>query len=135
MSAFEDFVQLELPKRPYLNTDVAQESVLVRRGAGPRQLAGVTLTNGQVVGMVGGVVQGITLADGASFKKYVETVSSALATWTVIHNQGSTNFIAQVFDSDGKVIIPNEIETTDSNTVTVKLGTAATGSIRIIFLD
>ena len=68
MSAFEDFVQFELPKRPYLQTDVAQETVMVRRGPGPRQLAGVSITEGQIVSMVGGVIVGVTAA-ALTFRK------------------------------------------------------------------
>lgn len=57
MSAFEDFVQLELPKRPYTEDDPNPESVYVRRGPGPRQTVGVTLTaEGHVPVLKGGVV-------------------------------------------------------------------------------
>lgn len=134
MSAFEDFVQLELPKRPYLDADVAAETVIVRRGVGPRQLGAVALTNGQVLGMVGGTVQGVTLSAGASFKKYSETFTAA-STWTVVHNQASTVFVAQVFDADGDQIIPDEIETTSASTITVRFTSATAGSIRVIFLE
>ena len=134
MSAFEDFVQLELPKRPYLETDVATETVLVRRGPGPRQLGAVTLTDGQVLGRVAGVIQGVTLSAGASFKKYSEGFNSQ-SIWVVTHNQTSTNYLAQVFDGDGKLMIPDEIETTSSSVVTVRFNTPATGTIRLVFLD
>ena len=134
MSAFEDFVQLELPKRPYLDTDVAVETVIVRRGVGPRQLGAVTLTNGQVLGMVGGTLQGVAIGAGATFKKYSETFTAA-STWTVTHGQASTNFVAQVYDSTGDLIIPDEIETTSANVVTIRFTSATAGSIRIIFLD
>lgn len=134
MSAFEDFVQLELPKRPYLNSDVAQETVIVRRGVGPRQLGAVTLVDGQVLGMVGGTLQGVTLSAGASFKKYSQTFGAA-TTWTVSHGQASTIFVAQIFDAGGNLIFPDEIETTNSNTITVRFNTATAGSVRVIFLE
>ena len=35
---FEDFIQLELPNRPWMASDVQEESVIVRRGQGARQL-------------------------------------------------------------------------------------------------
>ena len=57
MSAFEDFVQQELPKRGYLNSDVAQETIIIRRGAGPRQFDAVTLGEGEVLAKVGGSVE------------------------------------------------------------------------------
>ena len=134
MSAFEDFVQLELPKRPYLNTDPAQETVIVRRGAGPRQLGAVTLTDGQVLGKVGGVLTGVSIGAGATFKKYTETFA-ADSEWIVVHSQNSSVFLAQVFDSTGRVIIPDEIETTDVNTITVKFNTPIAGKITVIFLE
>lgn len=50
MSAFEDFVQLELPKRPFTEADPAPESILIRRGPGPRQAVGVPLaSDGDIV--------------------------------------------------------------------------------------
>lgn len=134
MSAFEDFVQLELPKRPYLNTDPAQETVIVRRGAGPRQLGAVSLTDGQVLGKVGGVLTGVSIGAGASFKKYTETFS-ADSEWIVNHSQNSNVYVAQVFDSTGRVIIPDEIETTDVDTITVHFNTPVAGKITIIFLE
>lgn len=134
MSAFEDFVQLELPKRPYLNTDVAQETVIVRRGAGPRQLGAVTLTNGQVLGMVGGTLQGVAIGAGATFKKYSQTFTASTV-WTVTHGQASTVFVAQVYNDEGDQIIPDEIETTDANTITVRFNSGTAGSIRVIFLE
>lgn len=134
MSAFEDFVQLELPKRPYLETDVAQETVIVRRGAGPRQLGGVSLTDGQVLGKVGGVLTGVAIGAGATFKKHTEAFASS-DTWVVNHNQASTVYVAQVFDDSGRVIIPGEIETTSANTITVMFNVPTSGHITVIFLE
>jgi hypothetical protein len=135
MSAFEDFVQLELPKRPYLETDVSTETVIVRRGLGPRQLSSVALTDGQVLGKVAGVLTGVSIGAGATFKKYSETISVASSTWTITHGQASSVFIAQAFDAAGNVIIPDEIRTTSSSVVTVLFNTAQTGSIKLIFLE
>jgi hypothetical protein len=135
MSAFEDFVQLELPKRPYLETDVSTETVIVRRGLGPRQLSSVSMTDGQVLGKVGGVLTGVSIGAGATFKKYSETIAVASSTWTITHGQASSVFIAQAFDAAGNVIIPDEIQTTSSSVVTVLFNTAQTGSIKLIFLE
>ncbi len=134
MSAFEDFVQLELPKRPYLASDPAQETVIVRRGAGPRQLGAVTLTDGQVLGKVGGVLTGVSIGAGATFKKYTQTYA-ADTEWVVTHNQNSSVFIAQIFDDTGKVIIPDEIETTSANVITVTFNIATAGKVTVIFLE
>lgn len=134
MSAFEDFIQLEIPKRPYLETDVSTETVIVRRGIGPRQLGSVTLTDGQVLGKVAGTLQGVTIGAGATFKKYSNAYASA-ASWVVAHGQASTDYIAQVFDASGNAIIPNEIVATDANTVTILFSSAVAGSARLIFLS
>jgi hypothetical protein len=136
MSAFEDFVQLELPKRPYLSTDVAEETVIVRRGAGPRQLNAVTLTNGQVLGMVGGVLVGTTVASlGNGVRKAILNVTVDDAQWDIPHGLNSTNVIVQVVDAAGYVIIPKEIQILDANNITVYFNTAQTGTARVIFLD
>jgi hypothetical protein len=134
MSAFEDFVQLELPKRPYLDTDVSTETVIIRRGAGPRQLDSVALTDGQVLGKVSGTLQGVTIGAGATFKKYSNSYTSSTS-WVVAHGQASTDYIAQVFDATGNAIIPNEIVATNSNTVTILFSTAVAGTARLIFLS
>jgi len=135
MSAFQDFVQLELPKRPYLDTDVAVETVIVRRGVGPRQLSAVTLVNGQVLGMVAGTLQGVPIGAGATLKKYSETISVAATAWTLTHGQASTNFVAQVFSDTGSAVIPDEIETTSAAVITVRFNTPQTGTFRAIFLE
>lgn len=134
MSAFEDFVQLELPKRPYLNVDVAQETVLIRRGAGPRQLDAVALTDGQVLGKVAGVIQGVAVGEGATFKKYIETFTASTL-WEVEHSLATTDVLVQVFDGSGFVIIPSEIQVIDANTVEVSFNTDQAGTVRIIGLS
>ena len=136
MSAFEDFVQLELPKRPYTETDTAQESVLVRRGPGPRQHVGVALAEGQVVAMVGGQIVGTTVASlGTGVRKAILTVTSASALWNIPHNLGSTNAIVQVVDNNGYVLLPNETRIVDANNITLTFNTVQTGVARVIFLD
>lgn len=141
MSAFEDFVQTELPKRPYLNTDVSQETVVIRRGAGPRQLAAVTFAEGQVLVMIGGVLVAKTIQEilgspsGSLLRSYVLNVTVAAGTWTITHNLNSENVIVQIFDENKFVMIPNSIQIIDANVVRVTFGTAATGIARVVFLD
>ena len=89
MSAFEDFVQQELPKRGYLNSDVGQETVIIRRGPGPRQFDAVNLAEGQVLGKVGGVLTGVNVTDpevggGEPLRKAVMEVSSPSQTWNIL---------------------------------------------------
>jgi hypothetical protein len=139
MSAFENFVQIELPKRPYLDTDVAQETVMVRRGPGPRQLAGVTLTEGQVLGLVGGRLVGVTPSGsgggGGSVRSYVLTVAIGTTLWTMRHNYNSNNVIVQVFDETGTVILPHDIQIIDTNNIALKFYSNQAGVARAIFLD
>jgi len=137
MSAFEDFIQVELPRRPWTVDDPAQETVPVRRGAGPRQLEFVELLDGQVLGKVGGVVQGITIPGLGSDlipKSYIhieDPLPSAL--WTITHNLDSEDFVIYVTNADGNQIIPNEIATLDANTVLVDFNVPITGKAVMVF--
>jgi NADPH:quinone reductase-like Zn-dependent oxidoreductase len=136
MSAFDDFVQLELPKRPYLNTDPATETVMVRRGTGPRQLQPVALTEGQVLAFVNGELVGTLVSSlGNGVRKAVLPVNTAASTWTITHNLNSMNAIIQIVDASGYVVLPSEIQITSANVITVTFGTAMTGVARAIFLD
>jgi hypothetical protein len=138
MSAFEDFVQTELPKRPYLTADVSQETVMVRRGAGPRQLAAVALADKQVIALVNGVLVGTTVAAlGNGVRKAVLTVPllSEADQWDIVHNFGSTNAIIQVVDHDGFVVTPDLIQIVDANSIQILFNTAQAGTARVIFLD
>ena len=140
MSAFEDFVQQELPKRGYLNTDVNQETVIVRRGPGPRQFAAVQLAEGQILGLVAGVLRGVYVTDpgiggDTIVRKAILTQSTPSLTWTVTHNLGSENVIVQAFDENKFVIIPNTIQIVNNNTVSLTWNTAQVGVARVIFLD
>lgn len=136
MSAFEDFVQLELPKRPYLEADPAQETVMVRRGQGPRQLAAVSLTEKQVLAMVNGQLVGTTVSSlGNAIRKAVLSVTTAATTWSIPHNLGSRNVIIQVFDDDGYMVIPADIQIVDENNIEITFNSAQTGTARVAFLD
>ena len=136
MSAFDDFIQLELPKRPYLDTDVAVETIMVRRGAGPRQLSSVPLTNGQVVSMVNGVITGVAASAVAPpIRKSILVVTTASSLWTIAHNLNSTNAIVQIVDGAGLVMFPDAISFVDSNTITVSFHSNQAGTARAIFLD
>ena len=136
MSAFEDFVQTELPKRGYLNSDVAQETVIVRRGAGPRQFDAITLTEGQVLALVNGQLAGVNVqAVGGGVRKAVLTVTQATETWELQHNLNSKEVIIQAFDPEGFVILPDTMQVVDENTVRITFNSALTGTARIIFLD
>jgi len=134
MSAFEDFVQVELPKRGYLNTDPAQETIIVRRGAGPRQFDAITLQEGQVLAFVNGALVGLPLA-GNGIRKAIVPVTTPAMTWVVNHNFNSENVIVQAFDNNKSVIFPDSITINDPDTITITFNTVQSGTARIIFLD
>lgn len=138
MSAFEDFVQQELPKRGYLNSDVAQETIIIRRGAGPRQFDAVTLGEGEVLAKVGGVLTSISISGlgaGSPLRKAILPVVEADDTWTIAHNLNSENVIVQAFDENKYVLIPDTIRIVDANTVELTFSTAQAGTARVVFLD
>ena len=134
MSAFEDFVQVELPKRGYLNQDPEQESIIVRRGPGPRQFDAIKLEEGQVLGFVNGQLAPMALA-GAGIRKAIVPVAVASVLWTVQHNFGSENVIVQCFDENKSVIFPDSITIIDSDTIEIAFHSLQSGTARIIFLD
>ncbi len=134
MSAFEDFVQVELPKRGYLDADPAQESIIVRRGPGPRQFDAIKLAEGQVLGVVNGMLAPMQLA-GAGIRKAVLPVEEAAAEWVVNHGFDSENAIVQCFDAGNSVIFPDSITIDDGDTITIRFNSLQSGTARIIFLD
>ncbi|SBV38369.1 hypothetical protein BN7874_199 [Phage NCTB] len=127
MSAFTDFVQTELPLRPYLAADVAANSVIVRQGAGPRQLSGIQLSAGEILMNIDGTLQAVLLDDVAgNADTFVHVQESAATTWVIAHNMNSELYIVQIFDENGKVIVPDDVETTDANTVTIVFNSTPT---------
>jgi hypothetical protein len=124
MSAFTDFIQIELPLRPYLANDVAANSVIVRQGTGPRQLSGIELTEGQIIMNIEGTLQAVLLEDVAgSTDAYVHLQEAASSTWEIEHNTNTELFVINVFEADGTVIVPDSITVIDADNVTVSFGT------------
>lgn len=134
MSQFETFIQTELPKRGYLDSDVPQETIIVRRGPGPRQFDAITLEDGQVLARVNGVLVGMNLA-GNGIRKAIVPVDVPATSWVVNHNFDSENAIVQCFDEGKSVIFPDSIKIDDGDTITITFNKNQTGTARIIFLD
>lgn len=131
---FEDFIQREMPLRPFLPADVAQESVIVRRGVGPRQMSGVVLSEGQVLGLKEGVLQGVAAGTGGSSVDAVTfEQTEAATTWTVTHNRNNVNVLVNVYDAAGKAFVPSDLTVT-ANTVVVDLLEAQAGRVVLIFI-
>lgn len=131
---FEDFIQREMPLRPFLPSDVALESVIVRRGQGPRQMAGVQLAEGQVLGLKDGVLQGVEAgAGGTAVDAVVHVQEEAATTWTITHNRNNVNVVVDVYDADGKWFVPNGLQVT-ANTVVIDVLEAQAGRVVLIFI-
>jgi len=130
---FEDFIQREIPLRPFLPADVTQESVIVRRGAGPRQMAGVVLEEGQVLGLRDGVLQGVEASHGTSVDAVTFVQEEPATSWTVTHNRNNVNAVVNVYDDKGNWFQPNGLTVT-ANTVVIELLEAQAGRVVLIFI-
>ena len=58
---------------------------------------------------------------------YAHLQAEASSVWSVTHNLQTTSVNVQVYDGNNRVVIPDEIQTTGPNTLTIALGTAMAG--------
>lgn len=128
-SPFEAFIQLELPKRPYLEEDAPQESIIVRRGAGPRQLQGVTINEGEVLGLVDGQLAGVMPGAGG----HSHTQALAAQEWVVTHDKGNRNVVVTILDEEYQEIIADSVQVGE-NAITISFTEAQTGYANILFI-
>jgi len=63
---------------------------------------------------------------------YTHVQSSASATWTVTHDLNTAMVNVMVYDTSNRVVIPNNIEIVDDNTVAVYLASAAQGRVVVL---
>lgn len=139
LEAFVQYVQAELFRRPFLNNDPAQETVMVRRGGGPRQLAAISIADGEVLANVGGTITGVpagSLGGGGSAerKKLHEQTVPAL-TWTVTHTYSSVNVEVYVVDTDNKRVEPDDIQAVDNDTVVITFTQLQAGKALLRWYD
>ena len=134
MSAFEDFIQVELPKRGYLNSDVPQNSIIIRKGAGPRQFDAISLAQGQTL-TVDSKGDLVSVNPSSLIKKFILTVGTPSTLWVLTHNLSSENVIVQCFDENKNVIFPDTVQIVDANEIRVTFSVAQQGVARVIFLD
>ena len=87
-----------------------------------RIVAGGTVESG------GGSGGPVVTSDG-----YLFTQGVASDLWTINHFAGTTNLLIQIFDSANNLVIPDNVELVNINTVEVTLSTPITGTARIIF--
>lgn len=53
-------------------------------------------------------------------------------TWIVKHTRALDNFLVQVYDSNGRMIIPNNISRVDKNTLNITVNKKTTGFVKLI---
>lgn len=136
LEAFVQFVQAELFRRPFLNSDASQETVMVRRGGGPRQLAGLSIADGEILGNVGGTLVGIPSGSvGSSERKALHTQAIASVEWTVAHTYNSVNVEVYVVDESNTRVEPDGIQATDSNTVVITFAQPQAGKALLRWYD
>jgi hypothetical protein len=128
---FETFVQTELPLRPFVTSNPAQETVLVRRGAGPRQYEAITIGEGEVLGKVNGQLASMKIAGVIKANVHFDVASTE---WLIEHDNQTTDVIVQAFDNDNEVIYPESIKVVDDGTVRILFNSTQQGYARIIFL-
>tara|TARA_B100000700_G_scaffold101966_1_gene114973 strand:+ start:24247 stop:24654 length:408 start_codon:yes stop_codon:yes gene_type:complete len=132
-NSFENFIQLELPKRPYMAEDVPQESVILRRGAGPRQLGGLSLAEGHIPMMVNGKLTSVPAPSGSGGANgYSFAANTPAATWTIEHGKGSTNAVVTLLDTDMREILCDDL-VIEENTITVTFVSPQAGFANIVF--
>lgn len=137
MSAFENFVQIELPLRPFVTIDPPAETIPVRRGAGPRQLSFVALDDGEVLGKVGGVVTGVALTDLGQ-RGLVFSVGVASTQWDIPHGRNSYNCIVQIYENVGSnlsIVTPDKIILVDPNNIRIIFGANQSGKAHVMFFN
>lgn len=81
--------------------------------------------------------RGVELTDNTAYYTSFDDGDLSSGILTVTHNLGHTYCQVQVFDNNDKLIIPDEIELTGTNTLTVDLSSYGTisGTWRVIVLD
>lgn len=132
-TAFETFVQTELPLRPFLLTDGAQETVFIRRGAGPRQMDLVNINEGEFLTKIGGLLTSGPASGGSSITSTVFNQPTASATWNINHANGSEDFVFVIFDASGNFIFADNVGIVDANNVTVTFSSPQDGKAILIF--
>lgn len=132
---FEAFIQLELPKRPYLEADVPEESIIIRRGPGPRQLSGLPLAEGETVAFVQGKLTPVPYGSGggSGVDGVAHAQEVAALTWTITHNKANKNVVVTLLDTDYSEIICDNM-TVNDNDIVITFVEAQAGFANIVFL-
>lgn len=63
---------------------------------------------------------------------YVYTQAQAVQAWSITHNLGTSAVNVQVFDSNNRIVIPDEVETTGPNTLLISFSGEQAGRAVIL---
>lgn len=138
---FESFIQLELPKRPYLEEDVPKESVIIRRGAGPRQLSGILLSDDQTLVMRDGALVGVNTSEfggtgggtvGTAVGLSHEQPEPAVQ-WIIEHGHGSRGVVITVLDEEFEAILYDSL-TVEEDRIIVSFYAPQAGTANVVFV-
>ena len=133
-TTFEEYIQLELPKRPFLENDVPVESIIVRRGSGPRQLDGIELNDGDIITKRDGQLVAESLDSNVSaIDSIVHTVITPAVKWTINHTKTNRNVVITLLDSSHNEIMADSVKIAD-NSIEIEFTIAQSGIANIIFL-
>lgn len=140
LDSFVQFVQKELFRRPFLNDDPDQESIMVRRGGGPRQLTGLNLNDNELIAKKDGQIIGVSVTElsdmvNGAEKKLVYTQNPAALEWVIEHEFNSVHVEIWVTDADGIRIYPDASQAVDANTVKITFTQAQAGTALLRWLD
>lgn len=131
---FTSFVQLELPKRPYLENDIEENSVLIRKGQGARSLGGVKLEDGQILTSIEGELVAVDLADvTGDTDNHAHVQESAAVLWPIQHNGDSINCNVSVYNDQGYIVQPESVRIVDANNIEITFLSAVTGRAVITY--
>jgi hypothetical protein len=78
-----------------------------------------------------GSVTVVAIVDRTGADSYVQSWSAQTSV-TLTHNLGTTSVITQVYDASGNQVVPQSIQVTSANVVTLTFGAAFTGSAVVV---
>lgn len=130
---FESFIQVELPKRPFLENNVEEETIIIRRGAGPLQLSAIKLQNGEILGMVDGKLAAVPAHRGVEIGAAVHIQEEPQYQWMITHNRNNKNVVVTMYNSSGVRFEADVVEVSD-NYVKLTMNTAVAGRAVLLFV-
>ena len=133
-TAFTQFVQSELPKRPWLAQDLPEESILIRRGDFRMQLDGLQLAENQMVTAdADGKLIVVNIEDvTGKVDSFIHTQETVNSEWTIVHNAETTEVFARVTLEDGSEVNYDTLTVVDNNTVKITFSLAIKGKALVI---